>query len=132
MTTEERNANEDAVGVGPEAVDPVEGAQESAAAEQSAAQWPERWYRLTADFGEGVGMIPAGTHVLVLGVHPPGTPGIGADVEDSPVCQWVQRAPSGRLVPRNVHFTAEAFRRLFVTAAEPPQWREWLDQQGGG
>ncbi|MBD0734056.1 hypothetical protein BGM09_01095 [Streptomyces sp. CBMA29] len=99
---------------------------------ESAAQWPAHWYRLTVDFGEGVGMIPEGTCVRVLDVYAPGTPGIGADVEDSPVVQWLARAPSGRWVPRNVHFAAEAFRRLFVVAEEPPQWQEWLDQQGGG
>lgn len=125
--TKERISDEGVVGVGSADV----GAVDSAVPESS-AEWADGWYRLTADFGEGVGMIPAGTHVRVMGVHAPGTAGIGADVEDSPLCQWVQKAPSGRWVPRNVHFTAEAFRRLFVPAEEPPQWRDWLDQQGGG
>lgn len=98
---------------------------------QSADEWPGRWYRLTVDYGEGPGMIPAGTHMLVRSIHIPGTPGIGADTEASPLCVMVHKAPSGRWVPRHVHFTGRAFRQLFVPADEPPQWQEWVEQQSG-
>lgn len=97
-----------------------------------ARDWADSWFRLTIDYGEGVGMIPAGTHVLVLGVHPPGTAGIGAADDDSPLCLWLQQAPSGRWVPRHIHFTQEAFRQVFEPASEPPQWSRWLAQQEGG
>lgn len=98
---------------------------------EEAAEWADGWYELTSDYGEGVGMIPAGTRVRVVGVYAPGTPGVGAADSDSPIAQWLQQAPSGRWVPRNVHFTAEQFRVLFTPATEPPQWQEWLDQQSG-
>jgi hypothetical protein len=126
MVEESGGVDASAVGVaGGEVAEPAELPQDT-------AEWAGCWFELTADYGEGVGMVPAGTRVRVLGVYAPGTPGVGAADSDSPIAQWVQQAPSGRWVPRNVHFTAEQFRALFTPAAEPPQWQEWLDQQSGG
>lgn len=115
------------------AVDRAEVAGKEAQAQlpADAAEWSGNWFRLRADYGEGLGMIPAGTHVRVLGVHPPGTPGIGAAMEDSPLVQWIYQGASGRWVPRNTHFTADTFRQLVEPADEPEQWREWIAQQEG-
>lgn len=115
------------------AVDVARGevAQPEAVPEDPSA-WPDGWYELTVDYGEDVGMIAAGTRVRVVGVYAPGTPGVGAADSVSPLVQWVQKAPSGRWVPRTVHFTAEQFRALFTPASEPAQWQEWRDQQSGG
>lgn len=95
-------------------------------------EWVSAWFRLTTDYGEGIGMIPAGTTVRVLDVLPPGTPGIGAHDELAPLCQWVQKGASGRWVPRNISFSQEAFRQLFETAEEPVEWEQWLAQQESG
>ncbi|MFI6512984.1 hypothetical protein ACIBCT_35745 [Streptosporangium sp. NPDC050855] len=46
----------------------------------------ESW-QLIDDWGVGPGMLLAGAEVTVLGIYPPGTPGIGYSEHDSAVCQ---------------------------------------------
>ena len=39
-------------------------------------------WRLVRDYGTGNGYVPANSELTVIGVYPPGTPGIGASDED--------------------------------------------------
>ncbi|MFI6495885.1 hypothetical protein [Nonomuraea typhae] len=44
---------------------------------------PGSTWRFSDDHGFGPGFVPSGAEVIVTGVYPPGTPGLGAADEDT-------------------------------------------------
>lgn len=101
------------------------------------------WYRLTQEYGIGVGMLqplradPMGgpdavpLTARVAGIHPPGTPGIGAAQEDSALVEWVERSPATqRLTVRRLPFRVSVFGEYWVADdGAPPEWAAYIAQE---
>lgn len=64
-------------------------------------------WRLVNDFGVGPGFIPAGSELVVSGVHPPGTAGIGYVDEDTVVAHYdrPEAAPQTVALPASLFTT---------------------------
>ncbi|MFE6745958.1 hypothetical protein ACFVGM_08915 [Kitasatospora purpeofusca] len=108
------------------------------------------WYRLLEDYGAGVGALlaervdpadpvrqrTAPLCVQVVDLVEAGTPGVGVADHTTPLVQWVDRAPSGRLTCHVLQFPASRFDALFAEAKEPPEWAAYVQQEtardGGG
>lgn len=50
----------------------------------------ESTWKLVKDFGSGNGYVPAGSEVSVIGVYPPGTPGVGMSDEDTVLASYAR------------------------------------------
>lgn len=100
------------------------------------------WYRLLQDYGAGVGALQAhricptdpervrkaGLHVQVVDLVEAGTAGVGAADHTTPLVQWFDRAPSGRITCHHLQFQASAFAALFTEADEPPEYGLYIEQ----
>jgi hypothetical protein len=51
---------------------------------------PNSVWRLSSDFGIGPGFVPAGAELVVDGLYPPGTPGIGHIDEDTVLAHYAR------------------------------------------
>jgi hypothetical protein len=107
-----------------------------------------QWYRLIADFGEGVGMLtktwryasPTGVEypdnprtVLVLQVVEPAASGVGYSPEDTVLCLWIRTSRPGRLSAHHLSLPVTQFLEVFEDGVEPPEWADWQAQmQAGG
>ncbi|MGW0060366.1 hypothetical protein ACWDTT_10610 [Streptosporangium sandarakinum] len=69
-------------------------------------------YRLRTDFGTGPGMVPAGAVVTVLGIYPPGTPGVGAIDEDTVLCSYHNAYGSTQHLALGVTLFASMFEEV--------------------
>lgn len=65
---------------------------------------PKSRWNLINDFGTGNGHVPAGSALEVIGVYPPGTPGIGESNEDVVLAAYARpgAAPQTIAVPASV------------------------------
>ncbi|WP_156178994.1 hypothetical protein [Saccharothrix sp. ST-888] len=68
----------------------------------------------------------------LVDVYEPGTPGIGALDEESPVVLWLETTSTGVVGAHTVQFRMDAFLQLFTTGAEPPEWAEFVAQNSIG
>jgi hypothetical protein len=100
------------------------------------------WYRLLEDYGSGVGALQAERIdptdpdrqrkaplcVQVVDLVEAGTPGVGMADHTTPLVQWFDRAPSGRLTCHVIQFPADRFAELFAEAKEPPEFAAYVEQ----
>lgn len=102
-----------------------------------------KWYRLLADFGEGVGMLTA-THryrtpgseeiqesdrmLLVLAVVEPATYGVGYSPEHTVVAMWLEQTAPGRFSQHHISFPMAQFTELVGPGEEPPEYADWQTQ----
>lgn len=100
------------------------------------------WYQLLADYGDGVGALRAmrvdptdperlrttGLRLQVVDLVEPGTAGVGVVDHVSPLCQWIDRAPSGRFTCHMIQFPAAVFAGLVAEADEPPEFALYVEQ----
>jgi hypothetical protein len=69
-------------------------------------------YKLAEDFGVGPGAVPAGQVVVVTGVYPPGTPGLGVSVEDMVTADFVDIDHSPRTLALPVSEFTARFKKV--------------------
>lgn len=100
------------------------------------------WYQLLSDYGDGVGALraeridptdadrlqKAGLHLQVVDLVEPGTAGVGVADHVTPLCQWFDRAPSGRITCHLLQFPAAVFADLVAEASEPPEFALYVEQ----
>ncbi|MFD9941563.1 hypothetical protein ACFWYW_24225 [Nonomuraea sp. NPDC059023] len=70
-------------------------------------------YRLVDDFGVGPGSLPAGAEVVVTGIYPPGTPGIGLSEEDTVLADYTRADDSVQTIAVGV----TEFEQRFVAVS---------------
>ncbi|MGW3153723.1 hypothetical protein [Streptomyces sp. NPDC001089] len=102
-----------------------------------------QWYRLLADFGDGVGMLtkthryrsPGGEDfqesdrmLLVLAIVEPAAHGVGYSPEYSVVAMWLEQSAPGRFSQHHISFPMQQFTELTAPGEEPPEYADWQAQ----
>lgn len=78
---------------------------------------PNGIYELAEDFGIGPGTVTSGQRVMVTGVYPPGTPGLGLSDEDVVTADFVDIDGSPRTLGLPLSEFSARFKAVAYTKA---------------
>lgn len=88
------------------------------------------WVELKADYGSGVGLIPAASRLQVTHTAPYGEVGHGVIDDDVVILRFLEESVvTGRVVQRRISVRKRDFAGMFKSSTEPAELQRWDEAQ---